>query len=149
MERPVYGLQLVKNYVVDVEDDIQLKGPAVASEVGERVFSLSKQTEEIMAMIAVDNNLQPVGFFEVARGALDEIISSPREILKRAITCNAHGFFLLHNHNGSGECELSEEDLAVFNCMKKAEEYIGIKCMDLIAVGEDGCTSSQQEMLKD
>ncbi len=148
MNCPVYGLHLVKHYEVDVKDNIQLVSPVEAIRLGERAFDTSKQTEEVLNMIAVDNSLLPVGFFEVARGALNEIVTNPREILKRALACNAHGYFLLHNHNGSVECELSNEDVSLFECLTVAGSYVGVECMDLIAVGEDGRSASVQQYIE-
>lgn len=79
---------------------------------------------------------------EVFRGALNESISHPREILRKAIVHAAHAFILVHNHP-SGDPSPSETDIRMTRRIREAAEIMKIEFLDHLIVGAPGGSRSQ------
>ena len=76
-------------------------------------------------------------FREIAGiGTQSEMIVSPREIFRNAITKSCKAIILAHNHP-SGDCTPSEEDKEATKRIKRAGEIIGIELLDHIIIGRD------------
>src|ERR1700687_4984495 len=71
---------------------------------------------------------------EIYRGTLDRAMIEPREILKRALLCNAVGFILYHNHP-SGDPTPSREDREFTRRVRVAAEAVGLRLLDHVVVG--------------
>ncbi|MDY7549463.1 JAB domain-containing protein [Pseudomonas sp. FG1] len=64
----------------------------------------------------------------------------PREVVKIALQCNAAAMILVHNHP-SGDPEPSEADRVLTQKLKEALSLVGVRTLDHIVVGRDGCNS--------
>lgn len=80
---------------------------------------------------------------EIYRGTLDRAVVEPREILKRALFCNAAGIILYHNHP-SGDPAPSREDREFTRRINVAAEALGVRLLDHIVVGAAGCVSFRE-----
>lgn len=80
---------------------------------------------------------------EIYRGTLDRAVVEPREILKRALLSNAAGVILYHNHP-SGDPTPSREDREFTRRLAGAAESIGLRLLDHIVVGREGCVSFRE-----
>jgi DNA repair protein RadC len=80
---------------------------------------------------------------EIYRGTLDRAIVEPREILKRALLANAAGVILYHNHP-SGDPSPSREDREFTRRLSAAAESVGLRLLDHIVVGREGCVSLRE-----
>ncbi len=80
---------------------------------------------------------------EVYRGTLDRAVVEPREILKRALLCNAVGIILYHNHP-SGDPTPSREDREFTRRVSASAEAVGLRLLDHIVVGSAGCVSFRE-----
>lgn len=80
---------------------------------------------------------------EIYRGTLDRAMIEPREILKRALLCNAVGIILYHNHP-SGDPTPSREDREFTRRISTAAEALGVRLLDHIVVGAAGCVSFRE-----
>ncbi|MGH9366299.1 MAG: RadC family protein [Thermoanaerobaculia bacterium] len=80
---------------------------------------------------------------EIYRGTLDRAVVEPREILKRALLARAAGFILYHNHP-SGDPSPSREDREFTRRLATAAEALGIRLLDHVVVGRDGCVSFRE-----
>lgn len=89
----------------------------------EDLFKLSKQSEEVLCMLCLNAKIEIIGAFEVARGGISSAIFSPKEILKRALSCNASAIIMAHNHP-SGHNDPSGSDI-------KATRDLNIVCKAL------------------
>lgn len=99
------------------------------------IFNMDEQAEEVMVMLCFDTKLKIIGAFEVSRGSLSASIVHPREVLKRALLCNAHSFALCHNHP-SGDATPSKEDKDITKRIKEAGDIMGIKLIDHVIIGD-------------
>jgi DNA repair protein RadC len=80
---------------------------------------------------------------EIYRGTLDRAVVEPREILKRAPLARAAGLILYHNHP-SGDPSPSREDREFTRRLATAAEALGVRLVDHIVVGREGCVSFRE-----
>jgi DNA repair protein RadC len=80
---------------------------------------------------------------EVYRGTLDRAVVEPRELLKRALLANAAGLVVYHNHP-SGDPTPSREDRDFTRRLSAAAEAVGVRLLDHIVVGREGCVSMRE-----
>jgi len=80
---------------------------------------------------------------EIYRGTLDRAVVEPREILRRALIRRAAGVILYHNHP-SGDPTPSREDRDFTRRLASASESVGIRLLDHIVVGREGCVSFRE-----
>jgi len=80
---------------------------------------------------------------EIYRGTLDRAVVEPREILRRALLGKAAGVILYHNHP-SGDPTPSREDREFTRRLAVAAEAVGVRLLDHIVVGREGCVSFRE-----
>ena len=80
---------------------------------------------------------------EIYRGTLDRAVVEPREILRRALLTKAAGVILYHNHP-SGDPAPSREDRDFTRRLAAASEAVGVRLLDHVVVGRDGCVSFRE-----
>ncbi|HEY2796958.1 MAG TPA: DNA repair protein RadC [Thermoanaerobaculia bacterium] len=80
---------------------------------------------------------------EIYRGTLDRAMVEPREILRRALLTKAAGVILYHNHP-SGDPSPSREDREFTRRLAAASESVGVRLLDHIVVGREGCVSFRE-----
>jgi DNA repair protein RadC len=83
---------------------------------------------------------------EIYRGTLDRAVVEPREILRRALIGKAAGVILYHNHP-SGDPTPSREDREFTRRLVAACESVGVRLLDHIVVGREGCVSFRESGL--
>ena len=83
---------------------------------------------------------------EIYRGTLDRAVVEPREILKRALLANAAGVILYHNHP-SGDPSPSREDREFTRRLAAAADSVGLRLLDHVVVGREGCVSFRESGL--
>jgi DNA repair protein RadC len=83
---------------------------------------------------------------DVYRGTLDRAVVEPREILRRALVGKAAAVILYHNHP-SGDPTPSREDREFTRRLASAAEAVGVRLLDHIVVGRDGCVSFRESGL--
>jgi len=76
-------------------------------------------------------------------GTLDRAVVEPREILRRALLNKAAAVILYHNHP-SGDPTPSREDREFTRRLSTASEAVGVRLLDHIVVGREGCVSFRE-----
>lgn len=99
-------------------------------------YGIHRETEECLYLLCTDARCNLIGTFLVSKGTVDASHASPREILVKALLCNAVNIFLVHNHP-SQEAEPSTSDVAVTANIKKAAELVGLTLQDHAIVCAD------------
>jgi DNA repair protein RadC len=89
---------------------------------------------ESLRVILLNTKQKVVGIEEVTRGTVNESLFHPREVLRPAVTRQAYGFVLVHNHP-SGDPTPSNADKKVTSMLRQACELMAIKLMDHIIIG--------------
>jgi DNA repair protein RadC len=80
---------------------------------------------------------------EIYRGTLDRAVVEPRELLKRALLSNAAALIVYHNHP-SGDPAPSREDREFTRRLASAADLVGLRLLDHVVVGREGCVSFRE-----
>ena len=99
--------------------------------------------EEVWAAL-VDTQNRLIAWKRLAKGSLDQIAVTPREILAVAYELKASGLFLAHNHPG-GSCHPSGADIALTTALCKAAAILGVRFIDHLIVTENETVSLRQK----
>ena len=95
---------------------------------------MMKDLEHEEVAVAFLNNSNAVLHTETLyRGAIAEVAFSPRDIISRALSVNATGIIVAHNHP-SGEPHPSVNDIRQTEELKKACDLMGISLLDHIII---------------
>ena len=99
---------------------------------------------EAMWVACLDSKNRVLCLSQVALGALNQMCTEPREVLKVAVVSNAASFITVHNHP-SGDPDPSQEDRCITVRLKEASQVLGIKLLDHLIVGDGRFYSFAEE----
>jgi DNA repair protein RadC len=105
---------------------------------------LAEADREHLVALLLNNKNRLIGINTVSIGNLTSSLAHPREVFKPAILANAAAIIVAHNHPG-GEPQPSREDIELTQRLHAAADLLGIKLLDHIILGENGCWYSFQE----
>lgn len=110
--------------------------PIDSPEASIRIMSeeLKNYDREVMCVVNLKQNGQPINFNIASMGALNESIAHPRELMKSIILSNAASVILVHNHP-SGSLTPSKEDVMLTDRMQQVCELVGVKILDHVIIG--------------
>lgn len=105
-----------------------------------RPYMLGRKQEHLYAIL-VDNRYVPIGAPRlVAVGTINSVESKPRDIFRDAITENALGIFLAHNHP-SDQPEPSQADIDFTAMVSIIGQILGVPVFDSMVITDHGFTS--------
>jgi DNA repair protein RadC len=96
--------------------------------------------QERIGALVLDSRNRLLFDREIVRGSLDAAAASPRDILRRCLVDDGSGFVLYHNHP-SGDPTPSRDDVDFTRGLARAAEQIGVRFVDHVVVGREGCVS--------
>ena len=105
---------------------------------------LADYEHEVFALLLLDSRHRIIDFQEMFRGTLDGASVYPREVVKAALEQNAAAIVLVHNHP-SGDPEPSQADLTLTHKLREALNLVGVRTLDHIVVGHEGCVSLAEQ----
>ena len=97
-------------------------------------LSLALEEREHFHVLFLNNQHKLLLDDRLFSGTIDGASVYPREVVKRALQCNAAAVILAHNHP-SGICVPSEADKGITDKLKQALSTIDIRILDHIIVG--------------
>ncbi|MBS3741374.1 MAG: DNA repair protein RadC [Candidatus Cloacimonetes bacterium] len=100
------------------------------------VFSMRDKKKEIFKVIFLDNKNAVITIETLSEGTIDSSVIYPREIVKKALDCNATGIILVHNHP-SGNLKPNTADKTTTKKIMKSCQNMGIKVIDHIVIGDN------------
>ena len=106
--------------------------PALASRYFQDMLGCLER--EVFAAAYLDTRHRLIEYVELFQGTIDGAEVHPREVVKRALRCNAAAVILAHNHP-SGTLEPSAADRAVTGRLKQALALVDVRLLDHIIVG--------------
>ena len=89
---------------------------------------------EVFAAVMLDTRHRMIEYVELFHGTIDGAEVHPREVVRRALRCNAAAMIVAHNHP-SGSTEPSAADRAVTARLKQALALVDVRLLDHIVVG--------------
>ena len=95
---------------------------------------------EVFAAVFLDTRHRLIEYAELFQGTIDGAEVHPREVVRRALRCNAAAMIVAHNHP-SGLPEPSAADRAVTVRLKQALALVDVRMLDHIIVGGAKVTS--------
>lgn len=131
-EIPTYKIHMVRDNVLVVPQRLVNKPGLAADAVRHYIGNVDR---EHLVVLMVNKQTQLIGINTVSVGSVEETVAHPREIFKPAIESNAAGIILAHNHP-TGDVEPSPTDIQLFRVIEKGGEYLQIKLLDAIIVGD-------------
>ncbi|MBP5158827.1 MAG: DNA repair protein RadC [Lachnospiraceae bacterium] len=103
------------------------------------------KSEHLMAVF-LDTKLKRIGEQVISVGTVNSAIISPREIFIEALKRDAVNLVLLHNHP-SGDPTPSNGDINATQRFAKACDYVGIRLLDHVIIGDNCHVSMKSEGL--
>jgi len=94
---------------------------------------LAALPHEVFCALWLDNRNRLLAFEELFRGTLAQTSVFPREVVKRALACNAAGVVFAHNHP-SGAAEPSSTDELLTRSLREALALVDVKVLDHFVV---------------
>jgi DNA repair protein RadC len=96
-------------------------------------LKLAALPHEVFCALWLDAQNRLIAFEELFRGTLTQTSVYPREVVKRALACNAAAVIFAHNHP-SGVAEPSVADQALTRSLKEALALVDVKLLDHFVV---------------
>jgi DNA repair protein RadC len=97
-------------------------------------IKLAELDHETFNCLFLDNKHRLISFETLFTGTIDGCSVHPREVVKKALACNAAAIIFAHNHP-SGEPEPSELDKNITKHLKDALALFDIRTLDHIIIG--------------
>lgn len=94
---------------------------------------LGSREREVFAVAFLDTRHRLIEFVELFHGTIDGAEVHPREVVRKALACNAAAVIVGHNHP-SGDVEPSAADRAVTVRLKQALALVEIRLLDHVIV---------------
>lgn len=134
--RPATAEQIVEGarHVVDarMQRGVSFKDPSVSRNYFcDRLAGVER---EVFAAVFLDTRHRLLESVELFQGTVDGAEVHPREVVRRALLCNAAAAIVAHNHP-SGETEPSAADRAVTARLKQALALVDVRLLDHVIVG--------------
>lgn len=110
--------------------------PESVAQIMRLCYNIHKETEENCYLMCTDTKSNLIGVFHLSKGSANTAIVHPRDVMVKALLCNAVGIILIHNHP-SQDTTPSEADMNLTKRMKQASEIVGLSMVDHVIVCED------------
>jgi DNA repair protein RadC len=107
---------------------------------------LGRLQREEFWLALVDNKNRLFDFVQLSFGTVDQTAVYPREVMRLAISRQASGIVLVHNHPG-GDPRPSAQDKELTGRIRSAATELGIRVLDHVIVCEEGFFSFQTSNL--
>lgn len=143
--RIISGLELGKRLSkIDKSQSVSLSNPDSVADFLYEYFRGSYKEE--FCVLFLDTKNKVIGAQTVSIGTINQSLVHPREVFRYAIMKNSNSIILSHNHP-SGDPTPSKEDILITERLIKAGEYIGIRVLDHLIIGDRRYISLREENL--
>ena len=117
-----------------------------ASDVYRVLHEYVSKDQEHFLLLTLDGASKIIEKRVIFIGTLNQSLVHPREIFKPAITDNAAGIIIAHNHP-SGTLEASRADIQITDRLKEVAKLVGIELLDHVILSKEGYYSFSDEGL--
>lgn len=121
-----------------LEKGEQMSNPALVKHY--LIAQLRHHQREVFACLFLDNRHRVLRFEPLFFGTINAASVYPREVVKRALACNAAAVILSHNHP-SGVAEPSMADQQITERLAAALALVDVTVLDHIVVGDEHAVS--------
>lgn len=134
METYKHKLIMIKEQTYEYNQT--MNGTSDAINFIRNIIKLQEEPEEILVAIGLNSKNDIIGFTEVARGCINTLNTTGRELFKRVLAMNCERIIIAHNHP-SGNPEPSKADKDFTNKMYEVATYLGIQLLEHIIIGDN------------
>jgi DNA repair protein RadC len=111
-------------------------------------LTLANLPHEVFVVVFLNTQNEVIVVEELFRGSLTQTSVYPREVVKRALACNAASAILAHNHP-DGSTEPSIADKALTKALIEALKTVDVQVLDHFIVSPSSSTSfAEQGMMR-
>jgi DNA repair protein RadC len=121
--------------------DDTISTPRMAASVLQHL--IGHEVSEVFIVMLLNTRHRVESYHVVARGAIDGVYVTPREVLRAALMANAPGLIVSHNHP-SGDPEPSPDDKAFTARLAQAATILGLELLDHIVIGHERYVSFKE-----
>lgn len=121
---------------VEYEEEGKIDNPEKLVRLMTTVFGLHAMSDEYVDILCYDVKMNLIGVLEVSHGQMAQCDVSIREVLQKALLCNAYSIILVHNHP-SGDITPSSNDDMMYESVKEGCKAVGLYLYDSIIVGKE------------
>lgn len=143
--RILAGLELGKRLSkIDKFNSVSLSDP---DSVANYLFEYFRDSyKEEFCVLLLDTKNKIIAIQNVSVGTINQSLVHPREVFRYAIMKNSNSIILCHNHP-SGDPTPSREDILITERLIMAGDYIGIKILDHLIIGDKNYVSLREKDL--
>ena len=107
-------------------------------EKGAQIFAqmFGDNTQECLGIICLDTKGRPTHYSTIYKGTSNQIVISPKDVLRVAILSNATSIILGHNHPSS-DLTPSPHDIDTTRNIKMACDLLGISLIDHLIINNN------------
>lgn len=131
----IYTLKQVRVTRLRYDIEARITGPKICYQLLNLTLDLKQEPVEKFGIISLNTKYKPTGIHVIGVGSLESVTVEPREVFKAAMTNNAFAIIAFHNHP-SGDVEPSVWDVAITHRLKEVGDFLDIKLIDHLIVGE-------------
>lgn len=142
----IYTLKQIRLSQHRYDLDLQITNPRACYYILDLLLDLKREPVEKFGIISLNAKHKILGLHVLGVGSLESVIVEPREVFKAAMINNAYAIIAFHNHP-SGEPEPSAYDMAITRRLKDVGEFLSIRLVDHIIVGDGKWFSMREERL--
>jgi DNA repair protein RadC len=132
----IYTLKQIRLSQHRYDLDLPITTPAACHHLLDLLLDLKREPVEKFGIIALNAKYKITGLHILGQGSLNSVTIEPREVFKAAMTNNAFAVIAFHNHP-SGDPEPSVWDIAITRRLKDVGEFLDIKLVDHVIIGEN------------
>ena len=121
---------------VEYEEEGKIDNPEKLVRLMTTVFGLHAMSDEYVDILCYDVKMNLIGVLEVSHGQMAQCTVSVREVLQKALLCNAHSIIMVHNHP-SGDITPSDNDNMVYESVKDGCKAVGLYLCDSVIIGQE------------
>jgi len=131
----IYTLKQIRLSHHHYDLDLPVTAPAVCHHLLDLLLDLKHEPVEKFGIIALNAKHKILGLHVLGVDSLEAVTVEPREVFKAAMVNNAHAIIAFHNHP-SGDPEPSVWDIAITGRLKDVGDFLNIRLLDHLIVGE-------------
>ena len=117
-----------------------------AQDVYSLLYEYSTKEKEHFLLLTLDGSSHVIEQRVIHIGTLNQSLVHPREVFRPAISDNAAGVIISHNHP-SGTLEASRADIQITQRLKEVAKLVGIELLDHVIISKEGYYSFSDEGL--
>ncbi len=96
-----------------------------------KIYGESAYHVESMYCLALNRNNAVIGYKKISTGGIAGTVADPKVVFQFALTSNASGIILTHNHP-SGNTSPSKQDISITKKLQDAGRFLEIPVLDHI-----------------